>query len=146
MVSFFICGLLHKCQANDTGPWPWQPCHPISPLPSLTSPDIKTKPSFCSGWQEILGNNISLWKRLFPAITKGNICPSWCCPSLHSSIHQILAHAICLPCAHSALGKLDCKEYSVPPWAVALNRLNAKVSGTMLLSHDFSRDFCNDSS
>lgn len=54
MESLFICWLLHKCQPNDTGPWPQKPCPSISPLSSLSPPHIKTRPSIFSGCQETL--------------------------------------------------------------------------------------------
>ena len=64
------------------------------------------------------------------------LCPSRGCFSLHSPIHQILAHAICLRCSRSALERSDCKEYSVSPWMIVLNWLSTTVSGTVLLSYD----------
>lgn len=98
---------------NDKGSCPLWPCHPFSPLSTLTSPDIKTKLSCSSGWQKIFGSTISLWKGFFPVRLKEMSFPFQCRPSFTC---LILAPAICL--THLlCIGKILVTKNSVSPCA-----------------------------
>lgn len=111
---FFLCSGASIMSSKWYWPSSLIALSPHSPLPSLTSPDIETKLSFCSGWQETAGNNaFSLWKRFFPAMSRGMSIPVL--SVIHSSSASVAHH---LPSRYKLyIGKTEGNEFGLSTWS-----------------------------
>lgn len=123
MVSFFV---LHNVKQMILALVPDRSVAPPTPLSSRTSPDIKTKLSFCSAWQEIFGNTFWLWKRFF-LYAKGECLShaSVAHPPLTSSPDPHPLPSRLVLCA----GKAKMVKNAVSPCVVVRNWLKLTVSG-----------------